>query len=580
MMLPRAFKPLSVGYLLAHLTSISAWQQAITTDGSSELRFKINGYGGDECHARTGAPEGVMGIMNTRNSDQLKVMAFWDVAGCDRNDPERYSLFIHWYDLPSSIQLLDLGLPGLEHRWKSFRRIDPASASWVNFKNPGKGKFIPGPSGMTPIGEFFDELIKKIPPGSIRYRIMGTNEYITVKDAIYVPKTVSTGELLIEDKLLTNTEMLEARETFRAQVTHWYHSTGGAPMHLLQPKDYIFQQRISQAYVHATTKDPGVQVVREMLAKYRYPEGTDKTQAQVDAANQLRESLEKLQQQEMRRRYERYLQSQISQMQKYQNSMTDREKKQENLDQSQPTVYPPQFYGQMMGTDFPQMNDMMSGYPLSNDPKPQAQPKQEIQQPQTKADDLEQFNNEEKFNADFAEAIKGLEAYTKPYIPPPEDLRQPSQFTSGSYLENSLSPTRQSLGSRYPRRQPTVPTTSQTCNNIDRSCINILDEQYLRQREALKSKSLNELDLEYGDIDVTALLGLLGLGSLNFDLGIGDQNRWRAQANVDQLVPSLGQLEEEVGETTTNIQTGAERTQENDEFLFEEEEKGIDKFKW
>ncbi|KAK6514966.1 hypothetical protein TWF506_007324 [Arthrobotrys conoides] len=565
-MLQLIIESVSLAYLFGFLTPASAWQQAITTDGSSEFRVKVQDYGGDVCHNRNGGPEGVMGIMNTRNSDQLKAMAFWDIAGCDRVDPERYSLFIHWYDLPTAIQLLDLGLPGLEHRWKSFRHIIPNSPSWINFRNPGKGKYIPGPDGMTPIGGFYADLMEKIPPGSIRYRIMGTNEYITVKDAIFVPKTVSTGESLIEDKLLDAPGMAEARETLRAQVSNWFYATGGVPTHLLQTKDYIFHERVSQAYVEAAQpanfgkiKNPGVLVVKQMLGEYRYPQGEDKIKAQVDAANDERQRIEKLELESQALKYTQLLQK----------------KYMEALDRGEPVVFPSQTYADIVGMEQPIPEDNMGTNQLINPTNSQMNLQQ--QQNQTQTGNIIQPTFEETFESELIQSMeedpsKGYKAGFGPFNPS-SDLRQEPGIPSDPSLQNSFVDMARTDPEDFFRQQLMAPGISQTYNDLDRDSIDVLDPQYLRRREALKSKSLNELDWGLGNVDPWTKLGIPNLGSQIFDLGLTNQNQGVVAAS-EQPVSSFGEVD--IDDRLLNVILSGNQleTQENDMSRFEEEKLG------
>ncbi|KAF3286782.1 hypothetical protein TWF970_008621 [Orbilia oligospora] len=551
-MLRLTIESIPLAYLFTLLTPASAWQQSITSDGSSELRVKVLDYGGDECHNRNGGPEGVMGIMNTRNSDQLKGMAFWDIAGCDKVDPERYSLFIHWYDLPAAIQLLDLGLPGLEHRWKSFRRIVPNSPSWINFKNSGKGKYIPGPDGITPIGGFFADLLEKIPPGSIRYRVMGTNEYITIKDAIYVPKMVSTGGSLVEDKLLSVTEMAEARETLRGQT-----------------KDYIFHDRVSQAYVQAAQplnigkiNNPGVLVVKQMLGEYRYPQGSDKDKALVDAANDERERVEKLQLESQAIKYTKLLQKdQNEHYKKYLASLgfTGEPRGQPG----QPMFFPPQSYGEIIGVDEPKPEVDTSTNPPINFPNSQINIEEQQNQTQTK--NIEQPRMEETFAADLIQSVREA---------PVEGYQEQFGFPSDPSIENSFADIRPDPEDFFRQQFMTAPQVSRTYNNLDRDFVDVLDPQYLQQREALKSKSLNELDWEFGNVDPWAKFRIPNLGSQSFDLGLRNQNQWGVAALQDQLAPSVEEFEG--GEELLNaIFAGNEQEiQENDMSRFEEEKVG------
>ncbi|KAF3183910.1 hypothetical protein TWF788_005383 [Orbilia oligospora] len=565
-MLRLTIESIPLAYLFTLLTPASAWHQSITSDGSSELRVKVLDYGGDECHNRNGGPEGVMGIMNTRNSDQLKGMAFWDVAGCDRVDPERYSLFIHWYDLPAAIQLLDLGLPGLEHRWKSFRRIIPNSPSWINFKNSGKGKYIPGPDGITPIGGFFADLLEKIPPGSIRYRVMGTNEYITIKDAIYVPKTVSTGVSLIEDKLLSVTEMAEARETLRGQISNWFYATGGTPVHLLQTKDYIFHDRVSQAYVQAAqplnigkVKNPGVLVVKQMLGEYRYLQGNSQDKALVDAANDERERIEKLQLESQAIKYTKFLRKdQNEHYKKYLASLGFTGEPQGQP--GQPMFFPPQSYGEIIGVDEPKPEvDTGTNPPINH---PNSQINIEEQQNQTQAEKIEQPTLEETFAADLIQSVREA---------PLEGYQEQFGFPSDPSIENSFADIRPDPEDFFRRQFMTAPQVSQTYNDLDRDFIDVLDQQYLRQREALKSKSLNELDWEFGDVDPWAKFRIPNLGSQSFDLGLRNQYQGGVAASQNQIAPSIGEFEGEE-ELLNAIFAGNEQDiQENNVPRFEEE---------
>ncbi|KAK6500293.1 hypothetical protein TWF481_010637 [Arthrobotrys musiformis] len=593
---------ISLSYLLTLFPHASAWQQSITSDGSSEIRIKVLDYGGDECHNRNGGPEGVMGIMNTRNSDQLKVMAFWDIASCDRIDPERYSLFIHWYDLPSGIQLLNLGLPGLEHRWKSFKRIVPDSATWINYKNPGKGKYIPGPDGMTPIGGFFAGLIQKIPPGSIRYRIMGTNEYITVKDAVYVPKTVSTGESLIEDKMLNVVEMAEARTTLKGQVSNWFYATGGVPGHILVTKDYIFQERVSSAYVQAALpgnigriRNPGVLVVKQMLGEYRYPHGDDKSKPLVDAANDERQRIERLQHEAQALKYIQYLQG--DQAKNYQKYLETKGGTAGPQLQSEAIVYPPpRFFNQPMGTNASQVqpDDTLNTNLFMNNvnPSPQANLQQQQQQnPQPQTQNIGQLTTGEAFTADLVntlkeEAARRSQAASNFFIPQsefgqgfgPPTSQNPSPFARNPQSQSFADMRNQAQDLR---RQLTAPKVLHTYNDIDSDFIDILDPNYLQQREALKSKSLNELDWEFGNVDPWAQFKIPNQVSQSFDLGLTNQNQG-VGTGPEHPPSSLGDIEwgEEVFDP--NFPAGNQpELQEDDQARFEEEKmREIDEYDW
>ncbi|KAK6355835.1 hypothetical protein TWF718_000216 [Orbilia javanica] len=568
-MFPLIVESSFLAYFFALFPPTSTWQQSITSDGSSELRVKVLDYGGDECHNRNGGPEGVMGIMNTRNSDQIKAMAFWDIASCDRTDPERYSLFIHWYDLPAAVQLLDLGLPGLEHRWKSFRRIVPNSPTWINFRNTAKGKYIPGPDGMTPIGNFFAELIQKTPPGSIRYRIMGTNEYITVKDAVYVPKTISAGKPLIDDKVLSAEEMTEAREALRGQVSSWFYATGGVPMHILQTKDYIFQERVSRAYVQAAeppnfgkVKNPGVVVVKQMLGEYRYPKGDDSMKAEVDAANNERERIEKLQHEAQAKKYIKYLQR--DQKENYEKYLAARGGNGDPQNQGQPIVYPLQFYGEIIGVNQTQLDDIMGT---------DSQPQSNLTQNQVPAGSIGQSRTEGTVTSNLMNSMKW---------DPLKELG--SNF--GSFAPSEYEPqtgTSMNMGTQsqdYFLRQLMAPKISQTYTDLDRDPIDVLDQQYLRQREALKSKSLSELDWEFGNVDPWARFRVPNLGSQSFDLGFTNQNQG-APLGSELPVSSLGELGGEEVLFNEILAADQQQIQENDQSRFEEEKmREIDEYDW
>ncbi|KAF3144155.1 hypothetical protein TWF703_009450 [Orbilia oligospora] len=540
-MLRLTIESISLAYLFTLLTPASAWHQSITSDGSSELRVKVLDYGGDECHNRNGGPEGVMGIMNTRNSDQLKGMAFWDIAGY-------------------------LGLPGLEHRWKSFRRIVPNSPSWINFKYSGKGKYIPGPDGITPIGGFFADLLEKIPPGSIRYRVMGTNEYITIKDAIYVPKMVSTGGSLIEDKLLSVTEMAEARETLRGQVSNWFYATGGAPMHLLQTKDYIFHDRVSQAYVQAAQplnigkiKNPGVLVVKQMLVEYRYPQGSDKDKTLVDAANDERERVEKLQLESQAIKYTKFLRKdQNEHYKKYLASLgfTGEPRGQPG----QPMFFPPQSYGEIIGLDEPKPEIDTGTNPPINFPNSQINI--EEQHNQTQTENIEQPMMEETFAADLIQSVREASV---------EGYQEQFGFPSDPSIENSFADIRPDPEYFFRQQFMTTPQVSQTYNDLDRDFMDVLDRQYLQQREALKSKSLNELDWEFGNVDPWARFRIPNIGSQSFDLGLRNQNQGGVAALQDQLAPSVAEFEGEEELLNAIFAGNEQEIQENDMSRFEEE---------
>ncbi|KAK6337467.1 hypothetical protein TWF730_002866 [Orbilia blumenaviensis] len=551
MMFLKTIGSVSLGCLFSLLVPTSAWQQSITTDGSSEFRVKVIDYNGHECHNRNGGPEGVMGIMNTRNSEQLKAMGFWDIAGCDRSDPERYSLFIHWYDIPVGIQLLDLGLPGLEHRWKSFRNIVPNSPTWVNFRNPGKGKYIPGPSGMTLVGEFFADLISKVPPGSIRYRIQGTNEYITVKNAVYVPKAIASGKDLIEDKLLTELEMIEARSVLRGQTSSWFYATGGVPGHLLQAKGYIFQQRISQAYIEAAEpqnlgkiKNPGVLVVNDMLRAFRYPEGEESMKAQVEAANEELHRIEKLRNEAQARKYANYFEKeQIQDYQKY--MMANQEAPGPN--QGEPVVYPAQSYGQMISQDAAQMNNMMAGYPYPDYSYIRLQQQQQkLLENQNQVNNTETVNSQEVLKADPAGTVSEQKIIDGPQDTPQNEWRQAK-----------------------------APKPSRTYNNLDIESMDLLDPQYLQQREALKSKSLSELEWGFGNNYNWQNFEVPRSRGQSFDLGPTIQNRRNSgPINPEELVPSIGELEPVEEEDVFNLEPTVENQQRvwvNDQSRIEEE---------
>ncbi|KAF3209480.1 hypothetical protein TWF191_000393 [Orbilia oligospora] len=371
---------------------------------------------------------------------------------------------------------------------------------------------------------------------------MGTNEYITIKDAIYVPKTVSTGVSLIEDKLLSVTEMAEARETLRGQVSNWFYATGGTPVHLLQTKDYIFHDRVSQAYVQAAQplnigkiKNPGVLVVKQMLGEYRYLQGNSKDKALVNAANDERERIEKLQLESQAIKYTKFLRKdQNEHYKKYLASLGF-------TDEPKPEV------------------DTGTNPPINH---PNSQINIEEQQNQTQAENIEQPTLEETFAADLIQSVREA---------PLEGYQEQFGFPSDPSIENSFADIRPDPEDFFRRQFMTAPQVSQTYNDLDRDFIDVLDQQYLRQREALKSKSLNELDWEFGNVDPWAKFRIPNLGSQSFDLGLRNQHQGGVAASQNQIAPRIGEFEGEE-ELLNAIFAGNEQDiQENNVPRFEEE---------
>ncbi|KAK6530250.1 hypothetical protein TWF694_003613 [Orbilia ellipsospora] len=262
---------------LAHVLFFSkpaaAWYQAISSDGTSDIRIKVTPHTDNTCFKRNPNKEAILGILNVAGSKQLKAMAFWDTSGCNKPKAEQFSLFVHWYDLPVGIQILDLGIPGLEHGWRSSRGIDPYDAHWVDYKNPQGRRYLPNEDGITAIGRFYWAMMQSVPPGGIRFRIVDTDEWITILNVIYIPKRIDGGPL-VPDKSLGLFESEYAQAELKTQMLAYFKATGGVAYHNVdsQLSRLRAQYRLESLDIPrldgARPERPEKRVVRKLLQAY------------------------------------------------------------------------------------------------------------------------------------------------------------------------------------------------------------------------------------------------------------------------------------------------------------------------
>ncbi|KAF3932130.1 hypothetical protein ABW20_dc0107644 [Dactylellina cionopaga] len=256
---------------------ITAWYQSIASEGVAQCYLIAKAQTSDKCNTRNSViREAVLGIANIKGYLQAKATAFYSNYGCNRAHPDDYSLFVHWYDEPVGIQLLGLGIPGLEHFWSSYRRIDPDSREWIDNKNPHKGWYVPGPSGRSPAGQFYADLIATVPPGAIRFKVANTNEYITVEDAIYMPEKAPGGRPIIPDRELVGVERRTAEEVLKQQIIARY--LGNLYYHTKEENERTrirIQTRL--AYVKAGKAlipdqgTPNLNAIRALIEMYPFP---------------------------------------------------------------------------------------------------------------------------------------------------------------------------------------------------------------------------------------------------------------------------------------------------------------------
>ncbi|KAK6358985.1 hypothetical protein TWF696_000157 [Orbilia brochopaga] len=275
--------------LLLAFTSIpcpaEAWYQTISTDAPNQLHLRTHQHEDENCVSRSPLFESVLGILNVVGSRQLHALALYIGGDCERDHPDRYSLFVHFYDEPQAIQLVDLGIPGLEHSWSAYRGIDPDSDNWINYgirnlnyaRSTGIGEqwYQPQDSGRTPVGEFYARLLDEVPPGSIRYKIEGTDQYITAHNVVKIA-TGTDGQLLIPDPdtILTPEEIEDAIHELRYNVRLYYAETGGRDRHsVAQQRDQMnenlrqeFLQKDTSQLLDFTNRDPRIDIVSDRVS--------------------------------------------------------------------------------------------------------------------------------------------------------------------------------------------------------------------------------------------------------------------------------------------------------------------------
>ncbi|KAJ6257288.1 hypothetical protein Dda_8177 [Drechslerella dactyloides] len=258
----------STAQLLAFTSIIwqaRAWYQTISHGLGLQLHLKTNQHEDERCVPRTSKGEGVLGILNVVGSRQVRALALYHDYLCQRDNPVDYSLFIHFYDDPQAIQLVDLGTPGLEHGWVSYRGIDPDSEDWVARdlgipQTPRSRKsaewYEPAESGMTPVGKFYKGLMETVPPGSIRYKIAGTDEYITFHNAVRLVKE-RNGKLIIPDAgtELTPRQLDDAKEELRYTIRIYFVETGGTATHLTAEQQNEMNERLLEELPERDTSE-------------------------------------------------------------------------------------------------------------------------------------------------------------------------------------------------------------------------------------------------------------------------------------------------------------------------------------
>ncbi|KAF3927453.1 hypothetical protein ABW21_db0208278 [Orbilia brochopaga] len=263
----------------------SAWYQTFSTDAADQLHLRTHQYEDENCVTRPSLWEGVLGIMNIVGSRQLHAEAFYIGGGCERDHPDEYSLFIHFYDEKQAIQLVDLAIPGLDHSWSGFRGIDPDSKDWESYgirnaNNPrsaGSAEWYePRASGRTLIGEYYADLLEEVPPGSIRYRVSGTSQYLTVHNVVKVIKERNGKPLLPNAEIiLTPDQIREAIEELRYTVRLFYAETGGRDRHSairqqLEMNEAFrqeFRQKPLSQLLDPNNWDPRLSIVTDMMSK-------------------------------------------------------------------------------------------------------------------------------------------------------------------------------------------------------------------------------------------------------------------------------------------------------------------------
>ncbi|EWC48785.1 hypothetical protein DRE_00090 [Drechslerella stenobrocha 248] len=283
---------------LASLVCLAeAWYQAVSADRSPQsatMTLKVFERDDEKCHSRALSDEGVLGVLNVVNSRQTKALVFYNSGNCNRERPNEYSLFVHLKDENNAIQVVDMGVSGMEHSWTSYRSIDPDSTDWTTGPNTHGNWYTPlpdSPSGRTRVGQFFADLMAEVPPGSIRFRVKGTKEYITVDDAMRTVKTVKGREIMagIGPTTLLSTQQLEdAKAELRYALRWFYTETGGEQRHSMVIQRDEMKKHLRLALLTTATNqlldpgnpDPRVSLAKEMHTSYRDGQNQAKLQRQ------------------------------------------------------------------------------------------------------------------------------------------------------------------------------------------------------------------------------------------------------------------------------------------------------------